>query len=92
MTIKESRRSIKQWEREFKHFNQPINGKVEDGYNYYSQDIEIDAIAFSNLMLKTYFKEQLIILGPIKKPVAIRAKKSLISSNLLQLMNFEIIL
>lgn len=64
---KESLSRIKQWKKESEAYVTPT-GDVDD-LPYFGQDIEIDAIAFANLMTKPLFETYLFIPDSIKDRV-----------------------
>lgn len=69
-----SKKDIEQWAIEFSHYVLPENEEKQDN-NYYSQSIEIDAIAFSNLLVLKMFDVKAEVLPEIKEKVEERTKE-----------------
>jgi hypothetical protein len=76
MKFKESTKRIAIWKKEILGYIAPTTADIHD-QAYYSQDIEIDAVAFSNLMIKTLFDKKLIVPEPIFNQVKEREEEML---------------
>ncbi len=84
---RESKERVDRWQKEFDTYVTPT-GDVDD-LPYLGQDIEIDAIAFSNLMTKTLFDTYLFIPDSIKERVCERMDE--IRERLIQMGTYQLL-
>mgnify|MGYP003398199019 FL=1 len=70
--FKEPRERVLQWKKEFANY---YVSEVEDDLKYLGQDCEIDAIAFSYLMMKKLYEADMSIPNVIQDKVLERAKE-----------------